>query len=136
MIQIPGNGFADAGFKGEGRVVSKVCGYFVRVYGVAAVVAGPVGDMGDECFAGSSLGGWCLGESFCRGGICFEQVVKDCAEDQVDDVQVDLFVVAADVVPYIVITRSEYWPSTRSAVKNEADSVIACAISIRSNGSR
>ena len=99
MVQIPRNGFADAGFKGEGRVVSKVCGYFVRVDGVAAVVAGPVGDMGDERFAGGSFGWWCLGESFCQCGICFKQVVKDCA-DQVDDVQVDLFIVAADVVGF------------------------------------
>ena len=99
MVQIPRNGHADAGFKGEGRVVSKVCGYFVRVDGVAAVVAGPVGDMGDERSAGGSFGWWCLGESFCQGGICFKQVVKDCA-DQVDDVQVDLFIVAADIVGF------------------------------------
>jgi hypothetical protein len=47
VFQIPLNGFANAGIKGFCRLPAKFALYLAGVNGVAAVVAGSVGHVGD-----------------------------------------------------------------------------------------
>lgn len=65
LFQIPPHGFLNALFKGCGGVPGEFALELGGVYGVAEVVAGAVGDVCDEAFAGA---GWIAEEAVRSGG--------------------------------------------------------------------
>ena len=86
VVQIPLNGFADAGFERFGRLPTQFGFELAGVDGVAAVVTRAVGDVGDLCGVGAAVG---FGTQLIQQGT-----------HGVDDVDVGLFVPAADVVGF------------------------------------
>ena len=84
VVQIPLHGLADAGLEGLGRLPAQFALDLAGVDGVAAVVAGAVRDVGDLFLVGLAVG-------------ARAEFVEHGAEG-VDDVEVGLFVPAADVV--------------------------------------
>ena len=84
VIKVPLDGFADAGFEGFGGFPSKLAVDLGRVDGVAAVVAGTIGDIGDLLFVALTI---------LAGG----ELIKDGAEG-VDDVEIRFLIPSADVV--------------------------------------
>lgn len=84
MGEVPLYGFADAGFKGFLRFPAQFFFQFCRINGIAPVVPGPVGDIGDLFAVWLAV--------FAR--FHFIQYGAEC----VDDFDVGFFVEAADVV--------------------------------------
>ena len=78
------HGFADAGVESFGGPPAEFARHFAGVDGVAAIMAGAVGDVGDLRAVGLAV---------CAGAEFVEQGAND-----VDDVEVGFFVPAADVV--------------------------------------
>jgi hypothetical protein len=52
VVQVPLHGLADAGLEGFGRFPAEFTLYLARIDGVAPVVAGAVGHIGDLVFVG------------------------------------------------------------------------------------
>jgi len=88
VFQIPLHGFSDAGVEGFLGCPAELALDFGGVDGVALVVAGAVGDVGDEVGVAGNSGGFSGGEFFEQGA------------DGADDFEVGFFVVAADVVGF------------------------------------
>lgn len=87
----------EAGFKGFFGGEAEFRLYFGGIDGVAAVMAGAVRDMGDQGVGVDAFGTWAV--RICPGqGLVLLKCVKDPVTHLVNDVQIDLFVAAADVV--------------------------------------
>ena len=84
IVEIPLHRLADAGIEGFGRFPAEFSLEFAGVDGVAAVVAGAILDVGDLVGVGLAVG-------------ARAEFVEDGTEGA-DDVEVGLFVPAADVV--------------------------------------
>src|SRR6266403_2721327 len=95
IIQIPADGFADAALEGVGGRPAEIVLEFGGVNGVAAIMAGPVLDEGDE-FA--STAAQVRGELVHKIG------------DEFNDAEVGPFVMAADVVGFAVGATREDLP--------------------------
>ena len=84
IVQIPLHRLADAGLEGLGRLPAQFAFDLAGVYGVAAVVTGAIGDVGDLFLVRLAVG---AGAEFVEQGA-----------NGVDDLEVGLFIPAADVV--------------------------------------
>ena len=84
VVEIPLDGFADAGLEAFRRFPTELAVDFCGVDGVAAVVARAVGDEGDLVLVELAIGAW-------------REFVEECANG-VHDIKVRFFIPTADVV--------------------------------------
>ena len=94
VVQVPLHGFGNAGVKGFCRLPAQFTFNLVRIDGVAAIVAGAVGDVGDLFGVAAAIG-------------TRAQLVQQTA-DGVHDVDIGLFVPAADVVGFTQLAGLQY----------------------------
>ena len=94
VVQVPLHGLGNPGVEGFGRTPAKLTLQLARIDGVAAVVAGAVGDVGDLFGVALAIG-------------TRAQLVQQAA-DGLDDFDIGFFVPAADVVGFTQLAGFEY----------------------------
>ena len=104
MVQVPLHGFGNAGVEGFRRLPAEFTFNLVRINGVAAVVAGAVGDVADLFGVALAIG-------------TRAQLVQQAA-DGLDDFDIGFFVPAADVVGFTQLTLFEHAANGAAVVRD------------------